>query len=416
MSMLPNSISNLSSLRFAYLKLPIGNSKLLRCHWWRYLTLMSLVSAVIGGNEQLRAYIPQNIPPSWNWEIQQVGDRPSLRGVFVVNARTIWASGNQGTVVRSLDGGLTWENVAPKDLSKLDFRDIHAWDENQAIIMAAGQPAVFYSTKDGGQSWQKVYESPEPTAFFDAMEFAGGDSGLAFSDPVDGHLLLVKTSDRGQSWEVMPAEKSPQIAVGEAGFAASGTCLCMLGSQVWIGLGGLHAGRQSATDKAESNKEVSGESAIPIVDSSAPNRARVWRGNVNSDQWSAVDTPLESTQSSGVFSVKFCTPQIGIAVGGDYQQPEQRSIVACFSRDGGQSWQSAVSMPGGYRSAVAVTPYKGQRLWVCVGPNGTDGSDDDGEHWFPLSLEGFHAISISADGQLAIGVGSDGRIGRTRPQ
>lgn len=364
---------------------------------------------------------PQNIPAHWSWEIQQVGDRPSLRGVVAVNARTIWASGNKGTVVRSTDGGQTWLTVSPSDLSHLDFRDIHAWDDNQAVIMTAGQPAAFYSTKDGGQSWNKVYESPSADAFFDAMELDGGGNGLAFSDPIDGHLLLIKTRDRGQNWEVIPADKSPQVATGEAGFAASGTCLCLFGSQVWIGLGGLHAGKPAnAIDGNSGDNNASTENrdppAIPIVNGSAPHRARIWRGSLNSDTWTAVDTPFESTQSSGVFSVKFCTPQVGVAVGGDYQQPEQRSTVACFTRDGGQSWQTAVSMPGGFRSATAFTPYKGKRLWISVGPNGTDASDDDGEHWYPLSLEGFHALSISADGQLAVGVGADGRIGRVRPQ
>ena len=43
------------------------------------------------------------------WTLQQSGTRESLRGLSVVNERVVWASGNRGTFVRTVDAGTTWQ-------------------------------------------------------------------------------------------------------------------------------------------------------------------------------------------------------------------------------------------------------------------------------------------------------------------
>ena len=44
------------------------------------------------------------------------------------------------------------------------------------------------------------------------------------SDPVEGHYVLISTSDGGD-WAPLPSDQMPKAREGETAFAASGTCL-----------------------------------------------------------------------------------------------------------------------------------------------------------------------------------------------
>ena len=48
-------------------------------------------------------------PPALGWLSQTSGVTGRLRGVSAVSSRTAWASGANGTVLRTTDGGLTWQ-------------------------------------------------------------------------------------------------------------------------------------------------------------------------------------------------------------------------------------------------------------------------------------------------------------------
>ena len=172
------------------------------------------------------------------WQVFDTESGSSLRGLAAVSQDVVWACGSQGTIIRTTDGGKHWTNAPVPGLVKVEFRSIHAWDQNRAIIATAGQPAVILKTIDGGLSWTKVYEHLSPQAFFDGLKFVNDSAGIAFSDPVDGSLLIVKTNDEGDSWTSIESKAIPKVEDGEAGFAASNSSLFILGDRVWIGLGG----------------------------------------------------------------------------------------------------------------------------------------------------------------------------------
>ena len=105
------------------------------------------------------------------WELQNSGVATSLRGLCAVSETCCWASGAEGTVIRTTNGGKSWRTVGPPDAEAADFRDLQAWNELTAVIMSAGDVDRLYRTEDGGISWTLVYEHPEPGAFFDGMSF-----------------------------------------------------------------------------------------------------------------------------------------------------------------------------------------------------------------------------------------------------
>src|SRR6185436_19392691 len=75
-------------------------------------------------------------------EALTTGNKSSLRGLCVVNDNIIWASGSNGQVARSTDGGKNFEWITVKGYEQRDFRDIEAFNENVALIMAVAEPAV----------------------------------------------------------------------------------------------------------------------------------------------------------------------------------------------------------------------------------------------------------------------------------
>jgi photosystem II stability/assembly factor-like uncharacterized protein len=305
--------------------------------------------------------------------------RVSLRGLHVVNERTVWVSGEDGTVLLTVDGGAQWRQVGAADHREFDFRDVHAWSDREAIVVNAGAPAVIYRTENGGASWTQTYGNDAPQAFLDGVDFIDADRGIAFSDPVDGSFLVITTHDRGRSWTEISQSVLPPSIDGEAGFAASGTCVAtFLQSSVWIGTGG-HA-------------------------------ARILYSGDFGESWHVAKTPLRSgAASTGVFSVAMKSAAHGVIVGGDYQSPDSRNGTAAVTRDGGRSWlRPSGRLPRGYRSAVAVNPRTGQ--YVAVGPNGSDCSTA-GDDWAPFSAEGFHAVCFEPSG-TGWAVGADGRIAR----
>ena len=52
-----------------------------------------------------------------------------------------------------------------------------------------------------------------------------GEHGIAFGDPIDGRMTLIKTDDGGNTWHDVPFEERPEVPDGVHAFAASGTCL-----------------------------------------------------------------------------------------------------------------------------------------------------------------------------------------------
>src|SRR5689334_13662806 len=104
------------------------------------------------------------------WTIQNSGVTARLRGVSAVSERVAWASGSGSTVLRTVDGGLTWQNLTVTT-DTLDFRDIDAVDAQTAYLLAAGNgPASrIYKTTDAGKTWIMQFKADDPRVFLDAM-------------------------------------------------------------------------------------------------------------------------------------------------------------------------------------------------------------------------------------------------------
>lgn len=305
-----------------------------------------------------------------------------FRGM-AVSGSVVWASGRGGTYARSMDGGVTWTAGVIRGAEDMVLVDVAALDGQTACVLATsfdGGLGRIYRTADGGRTWRQSYEVERPGAFFDGMAFWDASRGIAFGDPLDGAFSIVRTADGCTSWTEVPRAGIPDALQGEAAFAASGTAIAVAGERdAWIGTGGG-----------------------PV--------ARVFKTTDGGLTWQAVATPLTGGPARGIFGVAFRDTLDGIAVGGDYQQPDAAAPNVLRTSDGGRTWTLVGgSAPAGVRYGVAYLP--GSRgTAVAVGPTGYGITRDDGRTWAVIdTLYAFTLVLAPGRGWVA---GPKGRVVR----
>jgi photosystem II stability/assembly factor-like uncharacterized protein len=321
------------------------------------------------------------------WTSFPLHPRSSFRGIYPLDKNTVWVCGSEGVVIRysRRDEQVVLGHI--QGLEHSEFRSIHAWDEQNAIVATAGQPACLYRTADGGLTWREVYRSSHPTSFFNGMKFLGPEKGIVFGDPVDGRMEVLVTLDAGKNWTRLPAEASPLLQQGEAGFAASNSSMLLSEDWIWVGLGGNEGGNACVLQTP-------------------------WKDLFNAKtppSWKRTEVrSISRSPSRGIFSLCRSTDKL-IAVGGDYKQLFDRQGTLGISDDRGNSWrQGKGTGVRGFRSSIVFHPECSR--WICTGPTGTDISRD-GETWAPFSELGFHTLGIAKDGSVWA-AGADGAVGQ----
>lgn len=314
------------------------------------------------------------------WTTQTSGVTARLRGVSAVNEHVAWASGSGSTVLRTTDGGMTWQKLSVTD-EALDFRDVDAIDAQTAYILSIGNgPASrIYKTTDAGKTWKLQFKNDDEKAFLDAMSFWDANHGIAFGDSVDKKFYILTTADGGNTWSRVPPENLPPAQENEGAFAASGTNIALFGkSHAWIGTG-------------------------------AAVKSRVLRTADGGRTWQVADTPLASGQSSGIFSIAFRDAKHGVIAGGDYRKETEAVDNLAVTNDGGATWKLVKGLSG-FRSVVAYVP--GTKTLVAIGPSGGDYSLDDGRTWTTINGPGFDTFSFARGKQTGWGAGAKGTIGK----
>lgn len=320
------------------------------------------------------------------WEVVPAPTATSLRGVSTPTDSVVWVSGAAGSVVRSVDGGGTWQVVSVAGAESLDFRDVEAIDARTAYVLSIGNGSQsrIYKTTDGGATWALQFTNADTSAFYDCFAFWGAADGIAMSDPVNGRFRILTTSDGGASWSAVPEPRSPEAIPGEAAFAASGTCVATNpGGSAWLVTGGAARARMHRTRNFGSTWLVND---IPPIAAGGP--------------------------ASGAFSVAVLDARRLVVTGGNYEMPSANTGNVALSADGGATWRAATGpVPRGYRSGVAVVPGTQGRILVAVGPSGSDFSVDGGDSWMAADTLALNAVSFSSR-TAGWAVGPRGRIAR----
>jgi photosystem II stability/assembly factor-like uncharacterized protein len=350
---------------------------------------------------------------SAQWEIASPPTTADLRGIDNVGKGVAWASGTEGTVLRTEDDGYLWQRCTiPPGAEHLDFRGIQAFDANTAIVMSSGKGPLsrLYKTTDGCQTWKLIVTNPDPEGFWDGIATIKGGASMVLGDPVNGSMTVWYGHYVAGNWTRNELE-GLEVSSDTQAFAASNSGLMI--AEPFLVTAFVTGGPQPSFFWR------------PAEPAKQPN---AW---VASRSWSRAPIPLAKGATAGAFSIAHAQDlelhgsaftslfTRMVIVGGDYQKPEQSSGTAVFTVDGGKTWLPAHTPPHGYRSAVAYDA--ATKTWITVGPNGTDISTDDGRNW--RALHPNPALNESADADrnwnalsLPFAVGPHGRIGSLRPE
>ncbi len=309
------------------------------------------------------------------------GHKASLRGLSVVNDNIVWASGSNGTVARSLNGGKSFEWMKVKGYETRDFRDVEAFSADTALIMAIAEPALILKTYDGGQNWKEVFRDTTKGMFLDAMDFEG-KYGVVVGDPINNYAFLAYTDDFGETWKPDWTYKNGHIShrgvkleKDEAFFASSGTNVKVLWDSIVhvativLASGGSHSGLV-----------VAGRyNAIPM---------------------------LQGSTSQGANSIDVFDNN-AVIVGGDFAHDADttRNCVLVNLKNGDTHF--AQTPPHGYRSCVT---YLSKNKLIACGTSGVDISYNGGLNWQLISRQSFHVCQKAKKGSAVFLAGANGKI------
>ena len=157
-------------------------------------------------------------------------------GLSPKDGNTIWAGTDDGLVHVTRDGGKTWKNVTPPELtpwSKVTQIDASPFDAEAAYVSVSrfrldDLASYAYATKDGGKSWRKIAAGLE------------GAVNVVREDPVRRGLLYAGTErgvfvsfDDGERWQSLQ-QNLPTSSVRDLIVKGSDLVVATHGRSFWI--------------------------------------------------------------------------------------------------------------------------------------------------------------------------------------
>ena len=313
---------------------------------------------------------------------QPTGTTASLFGVFPVSDKVVWASGSKGVVLRTLDGGTTWERKTMPGGDSLQFRDIHARGADSAWALSIGNGAAsrIYFTDNGGVSWREQFRNADSAAFYDCITMLDAKVGIVFGDAAHGQTQILRTSNGGATWALLPSSQVPTPLDGEGAYAASGRCVVSSGNRhVFIATGGPGS--------------------------------RLFTSDDAGQHWTVRATPFVHTKSAGTSGLDFRDTKNGIGVAGDMTnlKGDTSSAAVAVTTNGGKTWtlRTRPPLPGSLTGAAWITG-AGKETAIALGFGGAFSTPDGGRSWTVLSDKGH--TGIGSFGRTAWLGGTDGTI------
>ncbi len=132
------------------------------------------------------------------WAQADVPTRSALTSVFFHDDLLGWAVGHDSVILRTTDGGTTWEVVhwAPED--EAPFFDVWFADADNGI--AIGAYGSYYETTDGGLTWDSRWISEDD---WHLHKIASAGDGQLYIAAEAGSVY--RSDDGGENWTTLPS-------------------------------------------------------------------------------------------------------------------------------------------------------------------------------------------------------------------
>jgi photosystem II stability/assembly factor-like uncharacterized protein len=159
---------------------------------------------VTGGTQS----IYKSIDGGFTWVEKFQMDTVSYKSgdICFVNSTTGFVGGNYGKVLKTTDGGESWQIFTLPDSTSDDYnKSIHFFDPNLGFVLSNNnKTSRIYKTTDGGTTWTNLITITGTTMY--SLDFSSPTNGIAVGTANN----MYYTSD-GTSWNKAPAPTFPPI-------------------------------------------------------------------------------------------------------------------------------------------------------------------------------------------------------------
>jgi photosystem II stability/assembly factor-like uncharacterized protein len=135
------------------------------------------------------------------WAIQREdldGDRPLL-SIYFKDARHGIAVGLFGSAVQTEDGGKTWKPLAVETGEDTDHHLYAIFGDPATALCIAAEAGLIYRSTDGGASWTEI-KTANAGSFWTGLRL---EDGTLLAAGQRGHVFLSR--DQGASWSEVPS-------------------------------------------------------------------------------------------------------------------------------------------------------------------------------------------------------------------
>jgi photosystem II stability/assembly factor-like uncharacterized protein len=318
------------------------------------------------------------------WRMVTEASYSPLQGVFFLNENLGWAVGSSGTILKTADGGETWEKITEVDSVTSTLYSV--FFVNEKLGFAGGAKDIFLKTINGGKTWKKIAASSN-SGDIRSIYFADENTGWILAGTRGGGEILY-TTDGAATWTVQLTETTTNIKA--MAFHSKNHGVCVGGKkgrfvfyyttdgQNWTkapnptGVPSVYT-RTDLYAVAMASDNVAcatgwGSRAAGLQPSII---LRTTDGGAN---WTYETQAEENRLYINMYGMAFKDELTGIAVGGS----TYKGTVAYKTTDGGKNW-SEISLPTGF-SAKAISWINNK---VCVVGSGGSIviSNDNGNNW-----------------------------------
>jgi len=316
---------------------------------------------------------PPTVTILQNFELKKT----SIRAIEVLDDSTLWFAGANGRYGRIVGDHLEIDSISHEGRNP-SFRSI-AYNGKHIFLLSIEDPALLYKIDPSLPlgTRELVYKESNPKVFYDSMTFFDSKNGIAMGDPVENCLSIIKTTDGGDHWTKLNCEDLPASDEGEAAFAASDTNIATYEDKVWIATGGK--------------------------------KARVFISDKQLKNWNVFETPIDQGgEMTGIFSIDFYDKNLGIIMGGNWDNKKDGSKSKAITLDGGQTWTlTATDQIPGYISCVQFVPGKSGKHIVAVSTEGIYLSKNTAETWIKVGDKGYFSLRFTDHKTAWLSVGQE---------
>ncbi|KAA3628497.1 MAG: hypothetical protein DWQ02_19180 [Bacteroidetes bacterium] len=302
------------------------------------------------------------------WTPQKTALPQDIQGVYAfsaVDVNTVWAIPYSyaacNKLVKTTDGGKTWNIVTVTGGEGLAFAGIHALDENNIWVAMwpsglSTDSAIFYSS-DGGETWvQQETAFCKTCGYISFVYFFNEKDGVAVGDPNGGQFEIYYTQDGGEKWVATSGKRIPMPGMVETPVASN---FEVFDNTIWFGTTEGRVFR--STDKGitwETSETLWPETTVSVafqdkdtglaLSGKKPGLMKTTDGGVT---WQAMEA---APPISGL--IEFVPGSIdSYVIAGSGK--EGAGEGSAYTLDGGKTWVMVDEIP--HNSAVFITPEVG---------------------------------------------------------